>query len=151
MKKLLLAALLITGMSTFAQQLTKAGTDQPKREKITVETKVKKLTDDLKLDEKQQLKVTALLTEQDKAREEIKEKNKAAGTDMATKAALRNEMKEQGTILKVKMKEILTPEQFTKWETSTKPQRLATGPKASLKGDAIEVKETDKKVLIPKN
>lgn len=151
MKKLLLAALLMTGISTFAQQLTKAGIDQPRKEKVTVETRVKKLTDELKLDQKQELKVTTLLTEQEKAREDIKERTKAAGTDLAAKAALRNEMKEQGTVLKSKMKEILTPDQFTKWEASTKPQRRLPASAGALKEDGPQINETDKKVLKPTN
>ena len=100
MKKLIVAALLVVGLTTYAQE--KEGRRAGK-EKLTSEQKVnlhvKKMTKDLDLNEKQTKDVRALVTKQVEKREDIKAQIQAE--------------KEAVT---VEMKKILTAEQYAKWE-----------------------------------
>ena len=100
MKKLIVAALLVVGLTTYAQEKEgrRAG-----REKLTLEQKVdlqvKKMTKDLDLNEKQTKDVRALVTKQVEKREAIK-----------------IQMQAEKEAVSVEMKKILTPEQYVKWE-----------------------------------
>lgn len=115
MKKLFLAALLVVGLTAFAQEREgrKAG-----REKLTTEQKVdfqvKKLTKDLNLNDKQAKEVRALVTKEVEKREakraEIKEIKAKKREDMKAKIQAEQEA------VSADMKKILTPEQYTKWE-----------------------------------
>lgn len=113
MKKLFVAALLVVGMTAFAQE--KEGR---KRDRLTSEQKVdlqvKKMTTDLSLNEKQVAQVKDLVTKQVEKREakraEVKADKEQARAEMKTK------MKEEQAAASADMKKILTPEQYTKWE-----------------------------------
>ena len=100
MKKLIVAALLVVGLTTYAQEKEgrRAG-----REKLTskqkVELQVKKMTKDLNLNEKQTKDVKALVTKQVEKREAIKA-----------------QMQAEKEAVSVEMKKILTAEQYAKWE-----------------------------------
>jgi Spy/CpxP family protein refolding chaperone len=100
MKKLIVAALLVVGLTTYAQEKEgrRAG-----REKLTSEQKVdlqvKKMTKDLDLNEKQTKDVRALVTKQVEKREAIK-----------------IQMQAEKEAVSVEMKKILTAEQYAKWE-----------------------------------
>ena len=100
MKKLIVAALLVVGLTTYAQEKEgrRAG-----REKLTseqkVELQVKKMTKDLNLNEKQTKDVRALVTKQVKKREDINA-----------------QMQAEKEAVSVEMKKILTAEQYAKWE-----------------------------------
>ena len=100
MKKVIVAALLVVGLTTYAQEKEgrRAG-----REKLTSEQKVdlqvKKMTKDLNLNEKQTKDVRALVTKQVEKREAIK-----------------IQMKAEKEAVSVEMKKILTAEQYAKWE-----------------------------------
>ena len=100
MKKSIVAALLVVGLTTYAQEKEgrKAG-----KEKLTTEQKVnlqvKKMTKDLDLNEKQTKDVRALVTKQVEKREAIK-----------------IQMKAEKEAVSVEMKKILTAEQYAKWE-----------------------------------
>jgi Spy/CpxP family protein refolding chaperone len=100
MKKLIVAALLVVGLTTYAQEKEgrKAG-----KEKLTTEQKVnlqvKKMTKDLDLNEKQTKDVRALVTKQVEKREAIKA-----------------QMQAEKEAVSVEMKKILTAEQYAKWE-----------------------------------
>ncbi len=100
MKKLIVAALLVVGLTTYAQEKEgrRAG-----REKLTSEQKVnlqvKKMTKDLDLNEKQTKEVRALVTKEVEKREAIKIQIQA-----------------EKEAVSVEMKKILTPEQYAKWE-----------------------------------
>ena len=100
MKKLIVAALLVVGLTTYAQE--KEGRRAGK-EKLTSEQKVnlqvKKMTKDLDLNEKQTKDVRALVTKQVEKREAIK-----------------IQMKAEKEAVSVEMKKILTAEQYAKWE-----------------------------------
>ena len=100
MKKLIVAALLVVGLTTYAQEKEgrRAG-----REKLTseqkVELQVKKMTKDLNLNEKQTKDVRALVAKQFEKREAIKA-----------------QMQAEKEAVSVEMKKILTAEQYAKWE-----------------------------------
>jgi Spy/CpxP family protein refolding chaperone len=100
MKKLIVAALLVVGLTTYAQEKEgrRAG-----REKLTSEQKVnlqvKKMTKDLDLNEKQTKEVRALVTKEVEKREAIK-----------------IQMQAEKEAVSVEMKKILTAEQYAKWE-----------------------------------
>ena len=100
MKKLIVAALLVVGLTTYAQEKEgrKAG-----KEKLTTEQKVnlqvKKMTKDLDLNEKQTKDVRALVAKQVEKREAIKV-----------------QMEAEKEAVSVEMKKILTAEQYAKWE-----------------------------------
>ena len=100
MKKLIVAALLVVGLTTYAQEKEgrRAG-----REKLTskqkVDLQVKKMTKDLDLNEKQTKDVRALVSKQVEKREAIK-----------------IQMQAEKEAVSVEMKKILTAEQYAKWE-----------------------------------
>ena len=100
MKKLFVAALLVVGLTTYAQEKEgrRAG-----REKLTskqkVDLQVKKMTKDLDLNEKQTKDVRALVAKQFEKREAIKA-----------------QMQAEKEAVSVEMKKILTAEQYAKWE-----------------------------------
>ena len=115
MKKVFVVALLVVGMTAFAQ-----GKEEMKaqRENLTTEQKVnfqvKKMTKDLTLNEKQVKEVRVLVTKEVEKREEKRAEIKES------KAAKRTEMKAQmeteQAAVSSEMKKILTAEQFAKWE-----------------------------------
>lgn len=132
MKKLLVAALLIVGMTTFAQEKEK-----PRREKLTSEQKVdlqvKRLTKDLDLNEKQVADVRSLVAKQVEKREakraEMEKVKEQKREDM------RANMEKEQAAVSADMKKILTPEQYTKWE-KTRDER-----KGKMKERMMESKE----------
>lgn len=119
MKKLILAIALVATTLTFAQERKARG------EKLTpeqqTELQVKRMTLELDLDEKQQKEIKTILVEQSKKRETKvaamkakKEKGEKPTAD--ERFAMKNEMLDNQIAMKAKMKRILKPEQFTKWE-----------------------------------
>ncbi len=120
MKKLIIAALLVVGVSTFAQDRK----ERPQRgdmEKMTPEQRnekrVERMTKELNLDAAQQEKLKQFYADEAKKREammaEMKDK-KGQGREM---------MGQQMKATEAKMKEILTAEQFTKWKSNQDKMR----------------------------
>ncbi|MCW1147385.1 hypothetical protein [Flavobacterium lacisediminis] len=119
MRKLILAMVLVMSTLTFAQD-RKQG-----REKLTpeqqTELQVKKMTLDLDLDSKQQAELKTILLEQAKKREskmaEMKAKKEKGEKPTADERfEMKNEMLDNQIEMKAKMKKILKPEQYKKWE-----------------------------------
>ena len=119
MKKLILAIALVATTLTFAQDRKARG------EKLTpeqqTELQVKRMTLELDLDEKQQKEIKTILVEQSKKREtklaEMKAKKEKGEKPTADeRCAMKNEMLDKQIAMKARMKKILKPEQFTKWE-----------------------------------
>ena len=119
MKKLILAIALVMTTLTFAQD-RKQG-----REKLTPEQQselhVKKMTLDLDLDAQQQKEVKTIFLEQAKKREakmaEMKAKREKGEKPSADERfEMKNEMLDNQIEMKAKMKKILKPEQYKKWE-----------------------------------
>ena len=115
MKKILVAALLLVGLTTFAQ-----GKGKPQEEKMSTEQKVaqkvERITSELNLSEKQVAEIK-IMVEKEMAQ---KEANKAK------LKALREELKptkEEREAVKAEMKRILTPEQFDKLQAIQKSKK----------------------------
>lgn len=117
MKKVFLVALMLIGITTFAQDKKERG-PRPEREKLTADQKVQKqvehLKTDLNLNEKQTAEVKALVTKQ-VAKREAKKAEMDAQKEK-NRAEMKAKMMEEQTATKAEMKKILTAEQFTKWE-----------------------------------
>lgn len=113
MKKLIIAAVLMIGMTSFAQEKP-AGEKAHKMERLTPaqrnEKHLQKLTSELSLNEKQQKEVGTILAEQS-AKREAKQEERKKLTD-----AQRNERKAEMEANDAKIKAILTPDQTKKWE-----------------------------------
>lgn len=108
MKKILVTALLLVGLTTFAQ-----GKGKAQEEKMSTEQKVERITSELNLSEKQVAEIK-IMVEKEMAQ---KEANKAK------LKALREELKptkEEREAVKAEMKRILTPEQFDKLQAIQK-------------------------------
>ena len=109
MKKLIVAALLVVGLTTYAQEKEgrRAG-----REKLTseqkVELQVKKMTKDLNLNEKQTKDVRALVTKQVEKREAKRKEMEDLKTKM--REDIKAQIQAEKEAVSVEMKKILTPE-----------------------------------------
>lgn len=123
MKKLLVQALLVVGLTTFAQEKGKRGDFKEMTPEQRTEMQVKKMTKELDLNETQQKQVKELLDSQKDERAAIMEKRKEIKeiSEKATKEQ-REEMKatmdKNREAIKLKMKSILTDEQYKKWESN---------------------------------
>ena len=144
MKKVIVAALLVVGMTAFAQEKEgrRAG-----REKLTTEQKVdfqvKKMTKDLDLNEKQVKDVRVLVTKE-------VEKREAKRAEMQNlKAKKRAEMKAQieaeQVAVSADMKKMLTAEQYAKWE------KIRDERKENFKEKMAERREKRKSQDIPES
>jgi Spy/CpxP family protein refolding chaperone len=129
MKKVIVAALLVVGLTTYAQE--KEGRRSGK-EKLTSEQKVnlqvKKMTKDLDLNEKQTKDVRALVAKQVEKREAIK-----------------IQMQAEKEAVSVEMKKILTAEQYAKWEKN-RDEKIE-----NFKEKMSERKEKRKSQALPKS
>ena len=144
MKKVIVAALLVVGMTAFAQEKEgkKAG-----REKLTseqrVDFQVKRLTKDLDLNEKQIKDVRVLVSKE----VEKREAKRAAMKDLNEKK--REEMKAQREAeqagVSEDMRKILTAEQYAKWGKSREEK------KEQMKEKMTERREKRKSHDFPKS
>jgi hypothetical protein len=121
MKKVLIATLLIVGLSSFAQE-RRERPNRAEMENLTPEQRnqliVKKMTLELDLNAKQQEQIGQIIAEQSAKRETMKAQRKASSEKPTTEErfAMKNKMLDEQIAMKAKMKSILSPEQFTKWE-----------------------------------
>ncbi len=137
MKRLLLASAIITSMALCAQAEeaatnTAAGKGAAGGRAERGE-ELKKLADDLKLTPEQQPKFKEAYTESMQKMKEAREKNQGAA---GNREEGRKAMKEIGDALAAKMKEILTPEQYPKWEAARDAQRAKFRERAKGQGAA---------------
>lgn len=127
MKKLIIAALLIVGMTSFAQNKKETGKrhDRADMEKFTPEQRnqlmLKKMTLELDLNASQQKEMSIIIAEKSARREatmmEMKA-NKEAGKKLTSDElfARKNKMLDEQIVMKERMKKILNQEQFKKWD-----------------------------------
>lgn len=124
MKKLIVAALLIVGMTSFAQE-KRQRPERAEMEKLTPEQRtqlaVKELTLKLDLNASQQKDMGKIISELDAKREAAKADFKANKTDKKKltadeRFALKNKMLDDQIAMKDRVKKILTPDQMAKWE-----------------------------------
>jgi Spy/CpxP family protein refolding chaperone len=124
MKKLLIVAFLAVGLTAFAQEKRTDG-KRAGMEKLTPEQRnqlmLKKMTLDLGLNDAQQKEVSKIITEQSAKREAAmaeRKANKEKGIKPTAEEhfAMKNKMLDEQIAMQDKMKKILTPDQFKKWE-----------------------------------
>ncbi len=115
MKKLIVTIVLVISSLSFAQEKSKLSPEQQ------TELQVKKMTLALDLDTKQQNELKTILLEQNKKRAtkiaELKDKKKQGVKLSANeKFEMKSKMLDEKIEHKARMKKILKPEQFLKWE-----------------------------------
>lgn len=126
MKKVMIAAMLMIGMTSFAQETAKpAKAERAKLEEFTPEQRqqlhLKKLTLDLNLSASQQKEFAALLKDSQAKREAAKaerkaQKEKGQKPTKDERFAMKNKMLDEQIAMKDKVRKILSAEQFEKWE-----------------------------------
>lgn len=128
MKKLIIAVLLLVGMTSFAQGEKEKPT-RANMEKMTPqerqERQLKRLTSELNLTTAQQDQVKQLLTQQWAAREKMMDR-KDAGTKEEMKAmreASKNKMQNDRKTMEDQMKALLTPEQLATYKSNQEKMR----------------------------
>lgn len=131
MKKLIIAVLLVVGMTSMAQN----GNGKPQRaenEKLSPEQRnqmhLKRMTSDLNLNAKQQEQVGHLFAEHSEKRDALKAKRDANRMNQERpsdeeRIAHRNQMLEEKKAFDTKMKSILSPEQYEKWNALKEKNR----------------------------
>jgi hypothetical protein len=119
MKKVIVAVLLVVGMTTFAQERGE------KRERLTpeqkVELQIKKLKLDLDLNDKQTADIKKIVVEQVKKRDAKRAEfdTKRAKDAKPTPEEMfqnKSQMLDEQIAMKAEMKKILNAEQYEKWQ-----------------------------------
>ena len=129
MKKLIVAAFLVAGLSTFAQVEKKEKGNKEPMEKMSPEKRgereVKKMTKELKLNDAQQKQMTTLFSEM--------APKKGDGDAKPSK--------EERKAMKEKISKILTPEQNATWEKIQAERKEKMKEKKEGKGEKDEKSE----------
>jgi hypothetical protein len=122
MKKLFLVALLVVGITVFAQekQGRRAGKESLTSEE-KVDIQVKRMTKDLSLNEKQATEVRVLVTKQTQKREDLKAELKADKERQRTE--MRANLEKEQAAISTEYKKILTPDQYVKWEKNLEEKK----------------------------
>lgn len=122
MKKLILAVMLVIGITAFAQQREprKAGKERLTSEE-KVDLQVKRMTKELSLNEKQATEVRSIVTKEVAKRET----KKAALKEQKDKKReeVKAEMQKEQAAFSAEMKKVLTPEQYAKWEKNREEKK----------------------------
>ena len=129
MKKLIIAALLVIGFSSFAQDQNQPDkkSNKGQRERMSPEQRsqaqMDKLTTDLKLDAKQQEQIKPIIAEQTAKREAMRAERMASNEKpkeltSGEREVLKQKRTEEKTVVDNKLKAILSPEQFKKMKDS---------------------------------
>jgi len=125
MKNLFMVALMMVGMASFAQEKTAPLQKREQTEKMTPEqrnaAKLKRMTEELGLNDKQQKEISVLISEQSLKREAAQEQraaNKKNGVKPTADERLKMEsqMLDEKKDMLSKLNNILTPEQYAKWD-----------------------------------
>ena len=128
MKKLIVAAFLVVGFTTFAQVEKRENGKKEPMEKMSPaergEKALKRMTKDLGLNESQQKQINSLLLEAE------------AKKELANKTA-----KEDRKIMKDKISKILTPEQNATWEKIQAERKEKMKERRDEKGEKDEKSE----------
>lgn len=114
MKKLIVAALLVVGITAFAQEKEGITAGSKLSTKQKVDFQVKKISKELELSAEQTVAVEVLITKQVQKREAKRAEFK---TNTEKERAEMKVNRDKGqTEVTADMKKILTPDQFIKWE-----------------------------------
>ena len=125
MKKLFIVALLVVGMTSFAQE-RKARPERAQMEQMTPEQRnqlhLKKMTLELDLNASQQKEMSKIIAEQTNKRE-VRMAEWKANKDSAKKQltaderfAKKSQMLDEQIVMKERMKKILSADQYKKWD-----------------------------------
>ncbi|HRA72244.1 MAG TPA: hypothetical protein PLB11_05420 [Flavobacterium sp.] len=132
MKKLIIAALLVIGISSFAQetQPEKKSNKGQQKEKMSPEQRnqalLDKMTTELKLDASQQEQIKPIITEQTAKLQAMRDQRMANNAKELTseeRKALMQKRNEEKAATDAKLKAILTPEQFKKMKENEAANR----------------------------
>jgi Spy/CpxP family protein refolding chaperone len=132
MKKLIIAALLFIGFSSFAQDQNQPDKkpNNGQRERMSPEQRsqaqLDKLTTELKLDAKQQEQIKPILAEQTAKLQAMRDQRIASNSKELTseeRKALMQKRTEEKAATDAKLKTILTPEQFKKMKDNEAANR----------------------------
>ena len=142
MKKLIIAALLVVGMSSFAQDKKEMEkrSDRSEMGNLTPEQRnelaLKKMTLDLGLNAKQQEQVGQVIAEQSAKREAMRAERKANQEKNSNERFdMRAKMMDEQIAMKNKMKTILSAEQFEKWNAQREKQQSRWNQRGDGKRD----------------
>lgn len=134
MKKIVTGLLLLAAIGGYAQEkpVKPAGEkvkseNKMQKQKVTPNEQAKQIAKELNLNDTQQAKVKALYEEQEKARAKNPDAVKMAKGEQHDHAAMEKKMKEENVAFETKMKNILSKEQYVKWQESIKKSRAKTG------------------------
>jgi periplasmic protein CpxP/Spy len=124
----LVAALAVGGLLASATITSAQDSTAPKKKGPSVEQRVDRLNTEVTLTADQKTKVTALFEDDQKKMRELRQDTSLSQEDRRTKG------RELRTAEDKKLKEILTPEQWDKWQKA-RPQRGGGGGGGSSSGD----------------
>lgn len=143
MKNLIVTALLIAGISSYAQQTPRMERQKQRSERMTIEKRselrLERLSAELGLNATQRSEMSKLFAEKKAAQANFKANRKAVkeaqGND-SRKGELRKQMIAQNEVFGQKMKSILTADQYAKWESSkgNKKAKMKNHKKGHNKG-----------------
>ena len=154
MKKLFIVALLVVGMTSFAQE-RKAKSERAQMEQMTVEQRnqlhLKKMTLELDLNDSQQREMSKIIAEQSTKRE-AKMAERKATKDSAKKQltsderfAKKNQMLDEQIAMKERMKKILSADQYKKWDAMRGKKHVGMKKRMMQHKDGKPSKMDDKK------
>lgn len=134
MKKLIIAALLVIGVSSFAhgQNQTEKKSNKNQRERLSPEQRsqaqLDKMTTELNLDAKQQEQIKPIIAEQTAKREAMRAERMASNEKQkelssGEREVLRQKRAEEKTAMDNKLKAILFPEQLKKMKAIEEANR----------------------------
>ena len=134
MKKLIIAALLLVGVSNFAQEANTPNNKKDKGSKEIISTEQRnealltKMTTELNLDASQQAQIKPIIAEQSVKREAMRAQQKANKENNvvpsdADKKAMRKTLMENKEATDNKIKAILTPDQFVKYQAMQEAEK----------------------------
>lgn len=126
MKNLITLMILISSITSFAQEKGERRSEMSDVEMASLHAK--RLTMQLDLNEEQEAKLKELYTEQIKDRRELMQERREEREEIRKemtkeRSKMREEQMEISEKHKARMKEILTAEQFTKWEQLQEKRR----------------------------
>jgi len=144
-KKLIIAALLVVGFSSFAQDAPQSGKKSKKENKEgkssekNNDARISKLTTELNLDTNQQAQIKPILAEQTAKMQEMRAKQKEmreSGTEIsdADKKEMRKKRMDDKTETDNKMKGILSGDQFVKYQAMQEAEKEKMKAQRQQKG-----------------
>ncbi len=144
MKKLLVAALLVVGMTTFAQEQVKEQ-KAPMTTEQKVESQVKKMTKELNLNDKQVQEIKTIVAKEVAMKAAAKadmEARKASGVKLPKEEVKARKAKSQDDeiAMDANMKKILNADQYAKWaqKQQERKEKMEAKRAEKLKGDSEE-------------